>query len=167
MIPAVFHILILDDDSNIACTTEAILRATGYEAHAFSKGWDAIAYASNNAPDVALLAVVPGHGDNIDGASVGIEILKAAMRCSVLLFSGHAEAMNYTARAAEKGYPFELLTKPILPKGSAEQDQRDYRAWLQRSLIERQIYGPARDTQPPASTWRVGTNHLRSPTHAS
>ena len=71
--------------------------------------------AGNNAPDVALLAVVPTHGDNIDGASVGIEILKVAPRCSVLLFSGHSEAMTYIARAAEKGYHFELLAMPIPP----------------------------------------------------
>lgn len=66
--------------------------------------------------DVALLAVVPTHGDNIDGASVGIEILKVAPGCSVPLFSGQPEAMTYTARAAEKGYHFELLTKPIPPR---------------------------------------------------
>jgi hypothetical protein len=35
--------------------------------------------------------------------------------CRVLLFSGHAEAIDLLADARRKGYVFEILQKPIPP----------------------------------------------------
>ena len=62
-----------------------------------------------------LLRVPERDSTGMELAFLGIRVRDAHPECKVLLFSGQAATANLLDKARERGYNFELLSKPIHP----------------------------------------------------
>jgi DNA-binding NtrC family response regulator len=114
-------ILVVDDERVIADTLVAILRTSGFAAMAAYDGESALQAVSSGVPDLLISDVcMPG----MNGVELAIEIRNRFPRCKVLLFSGHAAARHLLDEAQERGYDFQLLSKPIHPRDLLEHLRR-------------------------------------------
>ncbi len=105
-------ILIVDDERIIADTLSIILGKNGYRVMTAYDGETAFKLACESAPDLLLTDVaMPG----MTGIELAIEVVETIPSCKVLLFSGHATTMDLLLEARDKGYEFQLLTKPLHP----------------------------------------------------
>jgi len=110
MTPA--RILIVDDERTIADTLSVILRGQGYETFTAYNGLLGLDAAIKLLPDLVLSDVVmPG----MDGVSMAMEIKRLQPCVPVLLFSGQAGTRDLLYKAEEKGFHFQLLSKPLPP----------------------------------------------------
>lgn len=107
------RILVADDDSAIAWSLSQILELSGYETEAVMSGEEAIESARKVAPDALISDVVMG---GINGIEAAIQIQELAPQCRVILFSGQASTIDLLESARERGYQFEILTKPVMPQ---------------------------------------------------
>jgi CheY-like chemotaxis protein len=106
-------ILIADDERKVADTLRMILEGVGYRVLVANDGEQAARIIRETAPDAVLLDVIlPG----MDGIEVAIQACTAAPHCKVVLFSGQPDTAGILARAAARGYSFEVLAKPVRPQ---------------------------------------------------
>jgi CheY-like chemotaxis protein len=106
-------IFVVDDERVIADTLCAILRCSGYEARAFYEAESALVACEEQLPDLVLSDVsMPG----MNGTELAVMLKDRFPRCEVLLFTGAVASRDLLRAAREKGYEFELLTKPVHPK---------------------------------------------------
>ena len=102
------HVLIVDDEEELASALEERLNLRGFNATAVTTGAGALAYLANTSCDVVLLDVkMPGLG--------GLEVIKRIKQeqpgLEVVLLTGRG-----TAEDAEKGKAlgaFDYLMKPV------------------------------------------------------
>lgn len=107
------RIFVIDDEVVIADTLSAILRNNGYDATAFYDGESALAASAKCRPDVIISDVVM---PRMNGVEVAIQISRRHPDCKILLFSGNAGMSGILESAANSGYPFDVMTKPVHPK---------------------------------------------------
>jgi len=106
------HIVVVDDEVQIADSLTEILTGHGYEARAFYSGRDAINHCQEQCPDIVVADVVM---PKLNGVDTVLGILEYCPEIRVLLFSGQAGTSDILARARAKGHAFQLLPKPIHP----------------------------------------------------
>lgn len=106
------RIFVVDDEFVIASTLATILQRNGFDAVYYTDPQEALAAARENAPDLLITDVVM---PELSGIDLAIALKQEHPGCKVLLFSGQAATANLLEAAREKGYDFELLSKPIHP----------------------------------------------------
>jgi CheY-like chemotaxis protein len=106
------HIVVVDDEVNIAESLSEILAGHGYDARAFYSGLDAIDYCHEQCPDIVVADVVM---PKLNGVDTVLAIREFCPETRILLFSGQAGTADILARARARGHEFELLPKPIHP----------------------------------------------------
>ena len=105
-------VLIVDDERIIADTLSMILGKNGYRVMTAYEGYTALKLACQFAPNLLLTDVaMPG----MTGIELAIEVTQMIPSCKILLFSGHATSMDLILEARDKGYDFDLVTKPLHP----------------------------------------------------
>jgi len=108
----VAHILVVDDEVNIAATLALILQSRGYSVAVAHSGEQALDLAATQPPDMLISDVVlPG----IDGFELAIKLKHRLPTCGVLLISGQPATAERIARAKLAGHHFEVLGKPVHP----------------------------------------------------
>src|SRR5579862_4738220 len=107
------RIYVVDDEHIIANTLSAILRGSGYDSIAFYSAESALASCERQRPDFVISDVsMPG----MNGVEMAMQLRTRFPKCGVLLFSGQFGTRELLDKAYEKGFDFELLTKPVHPK---------------------------------------------------
>ncbi|MGH9473559.1 MAG: response regulator transcription factor [Terriglobales bacterium] len=106
------RVLVVDDEPAIADTLAIILNTSGYEAHAAYDCSSARQRTSRWLPDLILSDIALPDGNGVD---LVIELQHLYPHAGVLLFSGQEAAEAPLRRAAEAGYEFEVLAKPVHP----------------------------------------------------
>lgn len=107
------RIFVVDDERVIADTLCAILRCSGYEARGFYEAESALKACEDLEPDLVVSDVsMPG----MSGTELAVRLKERFPQCEVLLFTGQVASRELLKAASEKGYEFELLTKPVHPK---------------------------------------------------
>ena len=107
--PTVF---VLDDEPNIVRTWAIILTKAGYAVESFSDPQLALDAIRNNPPDVLVSDVgLPG----MSGIDVAIALLREHIKTKVILISGQTSTGEAVTEAAELGYSFDVLPKPLGP----------------------------------------------------
>ena len=104
------HILVVDDELDIAETITWVLQSAGYNAAFALNAKTAIQFASRIAIDLALLDI---NLPDSDGIQAAVEICKRLPNCKILLMSGDPESAIRLKEAAKNDVHFELLIKPI------------------------------------------------------
>jgi response regulator NasT len=101
------HILVVDDDRLVLAALSEGLRAAGYRVTGAASGDDALAMASRNAPDLALLDVrMPG----MDGIELGRRLRELADVPFLFLSAyGDRETVGQAVEEGALGY----LVKPL------------------------------------------------------
>lgn len=110
------RILVVDDEKLIVATIKTIFAAYGYEAEGALSGEEAIAKAKAACPDLLLCDVrLPG----LNGFEAALRIKEFCPRCHLLFFSAYVDAEylveDFSKIFAERGYPLEMLPKPVHP----------------------------------------------------
>jgi DNA-binding response OmpR family regulator len=109
---SVAHILVVDDEINIATTLGLILQTLGYSVDVAHCGERALELAAKQPPDMLISDIVmPG----IDGFELAIRLKTQLHNCGILLISGQPAAAERIALAKLSGYEFEVLAKPVHP----------------------------------------------------
>jgi len=105
-------VFVVDDEPVIAQSLAVILKQAGFEASAFDHPDKAIAARAKLLPDLLISDVMmPG----MTGIELAIHFRKAQPECKVLLFSGQAVTADLLREARQRGYDFDLLSKPVHP----------------------------------------------------
>jgi len=110
------RILVVDDEQLIVSTVSTIFSAYGYLADGALSGEEAVAKARLNCPDLLLCDVrLPG----INGFEAALQIKEICPKCRLLFFSAYVDTEylveDFTKIFAERGYPLEVLPKPVHP----------------------------------------------------
>lgn len=107
------RIFVVDDESLIASSLEAILRMNGYDCRAFLRPHDALQAAQADPPDLLISDVIM---PQLSGVDLAIQLQERCPACKVLLFSGQAGVYDVLDAARAEGHEFELLMKPMHPE---------------------------------------------------
>lgn len=105
-------VYVVDDETVIASTLAAILKASGFEAKAFFNPLQALAAAEADRPDILISDVAM---PEMSGIELGIQFKATYPNCRILLFSGQASTSDQLEKARSEGHDFQLLTKPVHP----------------------------------------------------
>lgn len=106
-------VMVVDDEKVIADSLAAILRNSGYAVAPYYDPQSALDACAACAPDIVITDVsMP----ELNGVEMAIRIKRDCPSCKILLFSGHASTAGILESARQKGYSFELLTKPVHPR---------------------------------------------------
>lgn len=107
------RVFVVDDESLVATSLEAILRLHGYDCRAFVQPLDALQAAQTEPPDLLISDVVM---PRLSGVDLAIRLQEHCPACKVLLFSGQAGIYDLLEEARANGHEFELLSKPMHPE---------------------------------------------------
>ncbi len=111
------HVLVVDDERVIADTLAAILNESGFSATTSYCAEDALKIIEAGVPDLLITDVsMPG----MNGIDLAIKVRLQYPTCKILLFSGHAATAGLFEEARNRGYDFQLLTKPVHPRDLLE-----------------------------------------------
>lgn len=102
----------VDDETTIRTTLEAIFIQEGFDVVTASGGEDAVSKAKTWGPDLVLSDVVM---PDMDGVAASILISESLPHCKIVLLSGHAVVADLMKMARARGYDFDVLMKPIHP----------------------------------------------------
>jgi DNA-binding NtrC family response regulator len=106
-------VLVVDDERVIADTLATILQGAGYEAIVSYNAEDGLKQCEAGNPELVLTDVVmPG----MNGVEMAVHIRERHPSCKVVLISGQASVSDLLEDAHQRGYDFELLSKPIHPE---------------------------------------------------
>jgi CheY-like chemotaxis protein len=108
------RIYVVDDEPVIATTLELILNSAGFSATAFTNPLEALRSAETLCPDFLITDVMM---PQLNGIDLGVQFKAIYPSCRILLFSGQAGTGDLMEAARQKGHNFDLLAKPIHPKG--------------------------------------------------
>jgi DNA-binding NtrC family response regulator len=107
------RVFVVDDEEVIASSLAMILRLHGgVHATSFTDPLEALELAHLEAPDLLISDI---RMPQLSGIDLAIQLKVLHPDCKVLLFSGHAASAPSLKAAREKGYTFELLSKPVHP----------------------------------------------------
>lgn len=119
-------VLIVDDAPWVSDTLAVIFSASGFDAKAVHSAEDALTEIEERPPALAIVDVMlPG----MNGVDLAISIAENYPLTRILLFSGKADAFDFVDQAAERGYVFELLSKPIHPNVMLSRATRMLSMW--------------------------------------
>jgi DNA-binding NtrC family response regulator len=105
-------IMVVDDEPVIRETILEILQDEGYDALGMSNAAQALLWAERIRPDILLTDIVmPG----MNGIDMAIQLSGVLPQCRIILFTGHAAALDLLAKARAQGHEFEVFNKPINP----------------------------------------------------
>lgn len=105
-------VFVLDDEPGIVETWRLILATAGYDSKAFCDPLRALEAIRESPPPVLVTDVaLPG----ISGIDLAITLARENIPTRVILASGHATTPADLEVAAQKGYLFNVLPKPIGP----------------------------------------------------
>jgi DNA-binding NtrC family response regulator len=105
-------VLIVDDERTITDTLAQIFLGNGYDVRKAYSAEQAVDFIAEWSPNLAILDVVLPVMNGIDLAA----LLNAEHpTCRVLLFSGATQTAELMAEAAQKGYNYQILAKPVHP----------------------------------------------------
>lgn len=107
-----YRIFVVDDEPMIAETLGIILRQQGYMAYVFGDPAEALAAASEMAPDLQISDVMMPILTRI---GLALQICEFCSSCKVILFSGHPAPTGLLDNARSHGQDFEALAKPVHP----------------------------------------------------
>jgi DNA-binding NtrC family response regulator len=111
--PKLLRVFVVDDEDVIASSLAMILRFQGgFHATSFTDPLMALQSAHAEAPDLLISDVIMPQMSGID---LAIQMRDIRPDCKVLLFSGQAATADLLEAARDKGYTFELLSKPVHP----------------------------------------------------
>jgi DNA-binding NtrC family response regulator len=106
-------VLIVDDEMAIADTLAMIFRMQRFQVRVAYTAEEAISIIAEWQPELAILDVMlPG----MNGIDLAIVTRTNHPKCRVMLFSGHANTSALLEQAAQKGYHFDVLAKPVHPE---------------------------------------------------
>ena len=106
------RVFVLDDEESIVRTWVLILTKFGYETTGFSHPHDALEAIRKNPPELLVSDVgLPA----MTGIELAISMAKEGIPTKVLLCSGQTVTADYLDEAAEQGYHFTVLPKPVGP----------------------------------------------------
>ena len=106
------RVLYVEDNVELAQTTQLVLEALGYEVHWVASGAEALKRFQAEPFDIVLSDVVmPGE---INGIELAVRVRKLRHRTPVILITGYAEELDHAVRAG-----FEVLQKPCPPEALA------------------------------------------------
>ena len=105
-------VLIVDDAPWVSDTLAVIFSTSGFEATAVHSAEEALTSFEQSMPSLAIIDVML---PKMNGVDLAIHIADNYPLTRVLLFSGQALAFDLVEQAAERGYLFELVPKPIHP----------------------------------------------------
>lgn len=106
------RVFVVDDEFIIATTLATILQKNGYDAISYTDPVKALAAARENPPELLITDVMM---PRLSGIDLAIAVRESCPKCKILLFSGQAATVGLLQQASEKGYAFDLITKPIHP----------------------------------------------------
>jgi CheY-like chemotaxis protein len=105
-------VFVIDDEQIIASTLSIILIQSGFDAHAFFSGQEAVDSLDKLRPDLFITDVImPG----MNGIEAAIIARTKLPKCKILLLSGQATTIDLLSIARTKGHEFEILAKPVHP----------------------------------------------------
>lgn len=105
-------VLIVDDERPISDTLALILSTNHYQTRVAYSAERALEICAEWLPDLAIIDVaLPG----ISGIDLAIVLKAQYPTCRLLLFSGNASTGDLLTDAANKGYTFDILAKPVHP----------------------------------------------------
>jgi DNA-binding response OmpR family regulator len=119
-------VLIVDDAPWVSDTLAVIFSTSGFEARAAHSAEEAQEIVKHWDPDLAIVDVVL---PKKNGVELAIWFVDTRPRCRILLFSGQPQAAEIVGKAAERGYRFELLSKPIHPNVMLSRATRMLSLW--------------------------------------
>jgi CheY-like chemotaxis protein len=106
------RVFVVDDEAVVASTLTTILRMSGFTVTAFTDPMAALQAAYLQPPDLLLSDVaMPG----LSGLELAVQIQSLCPECRVLLFSGHANTVDFQKDAQRVCSTFHILPKPIRP----------------------------------------------------
>jgi DNA-binding NtrC family response regulator len=112
-------IYVVDDEEIIAHSLGLILEREGFDVSCFTNPLRALDSIDRKAPDLLISDVIM---PQLSGIELAIQTSKRNPDCRILLFSASAaEAMH---QAAESGYDFRLLQKPVHPTTLLQEIER-------------------------------------------
>jgi CheY-like chemotaxis protein len=119
------RILVVDDEELIVATVSTIFSAYGYIAEGALSGEEAIAKVWARCPNLLLCDVkLPG----INGFEAALKIKEICPGCQLLFFSAYVDTEylveDFTRIFAERGYPMEVLAKPVHPTALLQSVQK-------------------------------------------
>jgi CheY-like chemotaxis protein len=109
--------LIADDEPIIGATLVEILQTEGYDALCVSDGESALFWARFAKPDFVIADVVM---PRLNGAELAKKLSSELPGIRIILFSGHPGSTEILQKAADDGWKFEVLSKPIRPDALIE-----------------------------------------------
>jgi DNA-binding NtrC family response regulator len=119
-------VLIVDDAPWVSDTLAVIFSTSGFEARAAHTAEQALEIARDWEPALAIIDVVL---PKMNGVDLAISFAQDRPACRILLFSGQSSAPEFVEKAAESGYHFELLSKPIHPNVMLSRATRMLSLW--------------------------------------
>lgn len=107
------RVIVADDEHVIADTLAYILNQAGFDATAVYTGREAVELAHTAKPDLLVTDVIM---PDMNGIEAAIAIRGFLPTCKVLLFSGQSATAGLLEEARQRGYEFEILSKPVHPQ---------------------------------------------------
>ena len=106
-------IFVLDDEPLVSRTLALVLQMKGYNVTHFLHPLEALHAIREHPPDILLADVeLP----SMTGIDLAITIREEEIPTRVLLLSGRTNTSEYIEQAAQRGYEFNVLAKPVMPQ---------------------------------------------------
>ena len=105
-------ILLVDDNRSVLTTLLLILQQKGYEVEGVSTVADALEYARQHLPRLVIADVNLPDGN---GVELAIQIRAFSPGTQLLLTSGDTSGSPALEKARQRGFDFELVSKPVAP----------------------------------------------------
>jgi FixJ family two-component response regulator len=103
---------VVDDAEMVSTTLAMILNGNGFEAIAFTEPLKALQSAEVRCPGFLITDVAM---PLLNGVDLGIQFKAIHPDCRVLLFSGAISTSAKLEGAAQRGFEFTILAKPVHP----------------------------------------------------
>jgi CheY-like chemotaxis protein len=107
------RILVVEDEAVVLQTLQLILKQHGYDVRGARDGAEALAIASDFAPNILLCDI---NLPDMDGIQISLRVKDAVPACRIVLLSGEITSTELLEEAESRGYHFEVLAKPTEPQ---------------------------------------------------
>ena len=105
-------ILLVDDNRSVLVTLLLILQQRGYAAEGVSSVADALAYVRQHRPRLVIADINLPDGN---GVEMAMQIRTLSPETQLLLTSGDTSGSPALELARQRGFEFELVSKPVAP----------------------------------------------------